>query len=88
MKLIQALVRLGKLDTLEKLSHRAPLRLLRNVLSSALTMQWQFFFGACLLAGAALLPHAPARPVLAGMALAGVIHYAWLRLATRRNGGK
>jgi hypothetical protein len=51
-------------------------------------MQWQAFFGACLLAGAALLPHAPARPVLAGMGLAGVIHYAWLRLATRRNDGR
>ena len=44
--------------------------------------------GACLLAGAALLPHAPARPVLAGMAVAGVIHYAWLRLSARRNGGR
>ena len=88
MKLIQALVRLGKLDTLEKLSHRAPLRMLRGFVSTALTTQWQSFFGACLLAGAALLPHAPVRPVLAGMALAGFIHYAWLRLATRRNGGK
>ena len=55
-------------------------------LITALTIQWQSFFGACLLAGAALLPHAPARPVLAGMALAGVVHYAWLKLATRRNG--
>jgi hypothetical protein len=51
-------------------------------------LEWQFFLGACLLAGAALLPHAPVRPVLAGMGLAGVIHYVWLRLATRRNGGK
>jgi hypothetical protein len=37
-------------------------------------------------AGAALLPHAPVRPVLEGMALAGVIHYTWLKLALRRNG--
>ena len=51
-------------------------------------LQWQFFFGSCLLAGAALLPHAPVRPVLEGMALAGVVHYAWLKLTTRRNGGK
>jgi hypothetical protein len=51
-------------------------------------LRWQFFFGACLLAGAALLPHAPAGPVLAGMALAGVIHYLWLKVVTRRNGGR
>jgi hypothetical protein len=62
--------------------------MLRRFLTAALTMQWQFFFGACLLAGAALLPHAPVRPVLAGMALAGVIHYAWLKLTTRRNGAR
>jgi hypothetical protein len=51
-------------------------------------MQWQFFVGACLLAGAALLPQAPVRPVLAGMALALVIHYGWLKLAAHRNGGR
>ena len=51
-------------------------------------LEWRFFFGACLLVGAALLPHAPVRPVLAGMAVAGVIHYAWLRLSARRNGGR
>jgi len=50
-------------------------------------LEWQFFLGACLLTGAALLPHAPVRPVLAGMAAAGVIHYAWLRLTTRGKGG-
>jgi len=61
---------------------------LRRFWSTALTAQWQAFLGACLLAGAALLPHAPLRPVLGGMALAGVIHYAWLKLATRRNGGR
>jgi len=52
-----------------------------------LSLPWQFFFGACLLTGAALLPHARVRPVLAGMALAGVIYYGWLRLAARRKGG-
>ena len=62
--------------------------MLRRVWTTALSIQWQAFLGACLLAGAALLPHAPARPVLAGMGLAGVIHYAWLKLATRRRGGK
>ena len=45
---------------------------------------WQCFLGACLLAGAALLPHAPVRPVLAGMGLAGVIQFAWLMLISRR----
>jgi len=62
--------------------------MLRRVWTTALSIQWQAFFGACLLAGAALLPHAPVRPVLAGMGLAGVIHYAWLKLAARRGGGK
>jgi hypothetical protein len=50
-------------------------------------LEWQFFFGACLLTGAALLPHAPVKPVLAGMALGGAIHYAWSKLVTRRKGG-
>jgi len=48
----------------------------------------QCFLGACLLVGAALLPHAPVRPVLAGMALAGVIQFAWFRLVARRNSGR
>jgi hypothetical protein len=48
-------------------------------------MPWQPFLGACLLAGAALLPHAPVRPVLAGMALAAVIRFA-VTLAARRSG--
>jgi len=52
------------------------------------SLQWQAFFGACLLTGAALLPHARVRPVLAGMALAAVIYYAWVRLAAGRNGGR
>ena len=63
-------------------------RVLKRLSSAALTLEWQAFLGACLLAGAALLPHAPLRPVLAGMAVAGLIHYAWLKLAVRRNGGK
>jgi hypothetical protein len=50
-------------------------------------MDWRFFFGACLLAAAALLPHAPPRPVLAGMALAAAIHYGWGKRA-RRDGGR
>jgi hypothetical protein len=60
---------------------------LKRFWRAARTTQWQAFVGACLLAGAALLPHAPVRSVLAGMALAGLIHYAWLKLAARRNGG-
>jgi len=35
------------------------------------------FAGACLLTAALLLPHAPVRPVLAGMGLAGLIHWTW-----------
>jgi hypothetical protein len=35
------------------------------------------FAGACLLAAAILLPHAHLRPVLAGMALAGLIQWTW-----------
>jgi hypothetical protein len=62
--------------------------MLRRFWSTALTAQWQAFLGACLLAGTALLPRAPVRPVVAGMALAGVVHYAWLKLSTRRSGGK
>ena len=33
------------------------------------------FAGACLLTAALLLPHAPIRPVLAGMGLAGLIRW-------------
>jgi hypothetical protein len=42
----------------------------------------QAFVGACLLTAAALLPHAHLRPVLAGMALAGLIQWTW---RTRRS---
>jgi hypothetical protein len=61
---------------------------LKRLRQMAVSTAWQSFFGACLLAGAALLPHAPARPVLAGMALAGLIQFAWLTLIARRNGGR
>jgi hypothetical protein len=40
-------------------------------------MPWKFFFGACLLAAALLLPHAPPGPVLGGMLLAALIQRAW-----------
>ena len=55
--------------------------------ASASGVLLQCFLGACLLVGAALLPHAPVRPVLAGMAVAGVIEFAWFRLIARRKGG-
>ena len=42
-------------------------------------MQWRFFFGACLLAGAVLLPHANAVPVIAGMLLAALVQWGWSR---------
>ena len=37
----------------------------------------QCFCGACLLTVALLLPHAPLAPVLAGLALAGLIQWGW-----------
>jgi hypothetical protein len=46
-------------------------------------MEWKFFFGACLLVGALLLPHAGWRPVAAGMVLAGVIR--WLSRRRRHD---
>ena len=42
-------------------------------------MQWRFFFGACLLTGAVLLPHATAAPILAGMLLAALVQWGWSR---------
>jgi hypothetical protein len=44
------------------------------------TVPWKFFFGACFLTGALLLPHAGLGPLLAGMALAGLIQLAWSRI--------
>jgi len=40
-------------------------------------MPLKFFLGACLFAGALLLPHSTAGPVVAGMVLAGLILWAW-----------
>ena len=39
----------------------------------------QCFVGACLLTLAALLPHAPVTPVVAGMSVAGMIQWVWWR---------
>jgi hypothetical protein len=39
-------------------------------------MKWEFFLGACFLTGALLLPHAAARPVVTGMALAAVLRWS------------
>ena len=61
-------------------------RTLKVLWRTAVTVPWQFFLGACLLAGAALLPHAPLGPVLEGMALAGVVQFVWI--LARRNGGR
>lgn len=47
-------------------------------MSAALTA----FLGACFLTGAMLLPHARMAPVVAGMALAGLIQ--WISSRTRR----
>jgi hypothetical protein len=46
-------------------------------------MQWRFFFGACLLAGALLLPHTGIVPVVAGMVLARIIQLAWCGIRRR-----
>lgn len=46
-------------------------------------MPWKFFFGACFLTGALLLPHAGLGPLLAGMALAGLIQLAWSQIGRR-----
>src|SRR4051794_16025618 len=37
------------------------------------SMQWKFFIGACFLTGALLMPHAGRGPILAGMALGGLV---------------
>jgi hypothetical protein len=36
-------------------------------------MEWKFYFGACFLTAAMLVPRAGLRPVAAGMVLAGAI---------------
>ena len=62
--------------------------MLKRFASGGVPLRAQFLFGSCLLTGAALLPHAPLRPVLAGMALAALIQYIWFRLTFRRGSGK
>jgi hypothetical protein len=44
-------------------------------------LEWRFFFGACLLTGALLVPGAGAGPVAAGCALAALVLLAWSRLS-------
>jgi hypothetical protein len=46
-------------------------------------VQWKFYLGACFLTLALVLPHARAVPVIAGMALAGLIQLAWSRISRR-----
>ncbi len=58
--------------------------LLKRLASRGASSHWQAFLGSCVLAGAALLPHAPIRPVLAGMALAAFMRYVWSRLTSGR----
>jgi hypothetical protein len=43
-------------------------------------MEWRFFFGACLLTGAMLLPHAKAGPIIAGMLIAALVQWGRSRL--------
>jgi hypothetical protein len=43
---------------------------------------WKFFLGACLLTAAVLQPHAPAKSIVVGMGLAGLVLCAWA-LASR-----
>jgi len=62
---------------------RIPEQLLTPTMANAVSLKWQFFFGACALTGAALLPHAGVRPVAAGMALAGVIRWLWHVISRR-----
>ena len=46
---------------------------------------WEFFLGACLLTGAAILPHAAPKTVAAGMALAAVLRWLWFRVRRKRD---
>ena len=43
-------------------------------------MRLSAFLGACLLTGALLMPHAGMEPVIAGLALAAVIQWAWYQM--------
>jgi hypothetical protein len=46
-------------------------------------MPWRFFFGACLLTAALLLPHASVVAVVAGMVLAAFVQWTWSRFRYR-----
>ena len=46
-------------------------------------IKWAFFFGACLLTGALLLPQHSPVPVVTGMAFAAVILVGWQRISRR-----
>jgi hypothetical protein len=46
-------------------------------------MQWKFFVAACFLTGALLAPHARGLPLVAGMAVAGLLQLAFSRLNGR-----
>ena len=48
-------------------------------------MQWKFFFGACFLTGALLLPYAPPPAIVGGMALAALIQWIWAVARRRRH---
>jgi hypothetical protein len=47
-------------------------------------VEWKFFFGACLLTGALVLPHAGPVPLVLGVMLAGLIHLTRSRIMLRR----
>ena len=53
-------------------------------------MQWKFFLGACLLMAAVLQPHAPAKSLAGGVALAALARWVWtfgIVYRQRRQGG-
>jgi hypothetical protein len=45
---------------------------------------WRFFLGACFLTGSLLLPHGGRGPVVAGMALAALVHWGIRQSRGRR----
>jgi hypothetical protein len=46
---------------------------------------WKFFLGACLLTGAILQPHAPAKSIAGGMGLAGLVLWTWALASRHRS---
>jgi hypothetical protein len=46
-------------------------------------VQWKFYLGASFLTLALVLPHARTGPVIAGVALAGLIQLVWARISRR-----